>query len=246
MSPDGCRGPRPVLQGLVANRGEIAIGPAGSQAACPSRCTPVRLGSLHVETADESVLLEEGLDQTYLNGSAIIEAARSGGGRDPPGYGFLSRGRTSPGGSSPRASAAVRPPAIETMGDKISARLMIESRGPRHTRGRDPDERGGPPGCPGQRRCQGATRSDQGRRRGGEGHEVRLRPEEPQRVRGRGQEASAAFGDGTVYIERLLTRAGHVEIGSLRATAVPSTSTRGTAHSAQVPEGDRGGALAGS
>ena len=97
MSPEWMQGaPSPYSKVLVANRGEIAV--RVLQAAREAGLSSVAVfsesdsGSLHVETADESVLLEgEGLDQTYLNGSASIEAARStGADAIHPGYGFLS------------------------------------------------------------------------------------------------------------------------------------------------------------
>ena len=112
MAPEWMHGaPSPYSKILVANRGEIAV--RVLQAAREAGLSSVAVysesdsGSLHVETADESVLLEgEGLDQTYLNGSAIIEAARSTGRtRSTPATGSSRRGLTSPGRSSPRASA---------------------------------------------------------------------------------------------------------------------------------------------
>ena len=137
MSPEWMQGaPSPYSKVLVANRGEIAV--RVLQAAREAGLSSVAVysesdsGSLHVETADESVLLEgEGLDQTYLNGSAIIEAARStGADAIHPGYGFLSERADF---AREVESAGIRwigpsAHAIETMGDKISARtLMIES-----------------------------------------------------------------------------------------------------------------------
>tara|TARA_B100000401_G_scaffold314345_1_gene216997 strand:- start:482 stop:904 length:423 start_codon:yes stop_codon:yes gene_type:complete len=137
MSPEWMQGAtRPYSRLLVANRGEIAT--RVLQAAKESGLSTVAVYSqsdasaLHVETADQSVLLEgDGLDETYLNGSAIIEAARStGADAIHPGYGFLSERADF---AREVESAGIcwigpSPHAIETMGDKISARtLMIES-----------------------------------------------------------------------------------------------------------------------
>ncbi len=136
MSPEWMQGaPSPYSKVLVANRGEIAV--RVLQAAREAGLSSVAVysesdsGSLHVETADESVLLEgEGLDQTYLNGSAIIEAARStGADAIHPGYGGLSERADF---ARRVESAGIRwigpsAHAIETMGDKRSARtVMIE------------------------------------------------------------------------------------------------------------------------
>ena len=226
MSPEWMQGaPSPYSKVLVANRGEIAV--RVLQAAREAGLSSVAVysesdsGSLHVETADESVLLEgEGLDQTYLNGSAIIEAARStGADAIHPGYGFLSERADF---ARQVESAGIRwigpsAHAIETMGDKISARtLMIESGVPVIPGDEIPIEEGAD--------HLGALASAAAKvgypllikaSAGGGGKGMRS-VSVPKNLRSEfeaaAREASAAFGDGTVYIERLLTRARHVEI----------------------------------
>ena len=73
---------RPFSRVLVANRGEIAI--RVLRAVNESGLTSVAIfsdsdeKSMHVEIADRSVHLPgESLEETYLNGEAIIEAAIS-------------------------------------------------------------------------------------------------------------------------------------------------------------------------
>ena len=226
MSPEWMQGAtRPYSRLLVANRGEIAN--RVLQAAKESGLSTVAVYSqsdasaLHVETADQSVLLEgEGLDETYLNGSAIIEAARStGADAIHPGYGFLSERADF---AREVESAGIcwigpSPHAIETMGDKISARtLMIESGVPVIPGEEIPIEEGAD--------HLGALASAAAKvgypllvkaSAGGGGKGMRS-VSEPKNLRSEfeaaAREASAAFGDGTVYIERLLTRARHVEI----------------------------------
>lgn len=97
MSPSWMtESPRPYSKVLVANRGEIAV--RVLQAAREAGLKGVAIysntdsSSLHVEMAEESVLLEgQDLEETYLNIHAIIEAARSCGAEAiHPGYGFLS------------------------------------------------------------------------------------------------------------------------------------------------------------
>ena len=78
--------------------------------------------SLHVEMSDESFFLEgDSLEETYLNGSAIIEAARStGADAIHPGYGFLSERADFAREVESSGIRWIGPPAesIETMGDK--------------------------------------------------------------------------------------------------------------------------------
>ena len=128
--------PSPFSKVLVANRGEIAV--RVIQAAKEAGLSSVAVfsesdsSSLHVEMADEAVLLEgDSLEMTYLNGDSIIEAARStGADAIHPGYGFLSERADFARTVEDAGIRWIGPSAhaIETMGDKISARtLMIES-----------------------------------------------------------------------------------------------------------------------
>ena len=76
---------------LVANRGEIARRVMRSAHDMGIRCVAVYVDAdadaPHVVEADEAVRLAEG----YLDGKAILEAARATGARAiHPGYGFLS------------------------------------------------------------------------------------------------------------------------------------------------------------
>jgi len=210
---------------LVANRGEIAV--RVLRAASESGLRGVALfsdsdaGSLHVETADEAVHLPgASLAETYLNAEAIIEAARSSGAQAiHPGFGFLSERADFANAVKAAGLIWIGPPAgaIETMGDKISARRrMIES---------------GVPVIPGEEIAisesvdhLGALAAAAARvgyplllkaSAGGGGKGMRA-VHEPKMLRteyeAAAREATAAFGDGTVYVERLLTGARHVEI----------------------------------
>ena len=217
--------PRPFSKVLVANRGEIAV--RVLQAAREAGLSSVAIfsesdsSSLHVEMADESVLLEgDGLEMTYLNGSAIIEAARSSGADAiHPGYGFLSERANFARAVEGAGIRWIGPSAnaIETMGDKISARsLMIESGVPVIPGDQIPMEEGAD--------HLGALASAAAKvgypllikasaGGGGKGMRSVLVPKNLRsEFEAAAREASAAFGDGTVYIERLLNRARHVEI----------------------------------
>ena len=226
MSPEWMsEAPRPFSKVLVANRGEIAVRVLQASKEAGLSCVAVfsesDSSSLHVELADESVLLEGNtLDMTYLNGNAIIEAARStGADAIHPGYGFLSERADFARAVESAGIRWIGPSthAIETMGDKISARsLMIESGVPVIPGNQIPVEEGAD--------HLGALASAAAKvgypllikaSAGGGGKGMRS-VSVPKNLRGEfeaaAREASAAFGDGTVYIERLLTRARHVEI----------------------------------
>ena len=226
MPPEWMEGsPRPFSKVLVANRGEIAV--RILRAARESGLVGVAMysdsdaSSLHVEVADEAVrIVGDTLDQTYLNGSAIIEAAKScEADAIHPGYGFLSERAGFAREVESSGIVWIGPPAeaIETMGDKISARrLMIDSGVPVIPGEEVPVEDGADHlgnlaisaarvGYPLLLKASA----------GGGGKGMRA-VSEPKSLRSEyeaaAREASAAFGDGTVYVERLLRNAKHDEI----------------------------------
>ncbi|MED6296892.1 MAG: biotin carboxylase N-terminal domain-containing protein, partial [Candidatus Thermoplasmatota archaeon] len=128
--------PRPITKVLVANRGEIACRIFRSCAELGIGSVAIYSesdrGSLHQQTADESVYLPgDTLAETYLNIEAILSAAReTGADAIHPGYGFLSE-RSSFANAVKAADLVWIGPsahAIDEMGDKISARrAMIEA-----------------------------------------------------------------------------------------------------------------------
>ena len=226
MFPDWIIGaPNPFDSVLVANRGEIAV--RILRAAKESGLKGIAIfsdpdqNSLHVEISDQAIHLPgDNLSETYLNINAIISAAKKSGAQAiHPGYGFLSE-------RSDFAKAVVdadlvwigpSPEAIETMGDKISARRrMIESNVPIIPGEELAIEDGTNP--------LGVLASSAARvgypllvkaSAGGGGKGMRA-VYEPKMLRteyeAAAREASAAFGDGTVYVERLLTGSRHIEI----------------------------------
>lgn len=217
--------PRPFSTVLVANRGEIAVRvlQAAREAGLGSVAvySDADAGSLHVEVADEAVHISgETLADTYLNSEAIISAALSSGADAiHPGYGFLSE-------RSDFASAVIEaglvwigppPGAISTMGDKISARIrMIESGvpvipGEELTVPDGADHLGALAACAAQVGYPLLLKASAGG--GGKGMRA---VQEPKMLRteyeAASREASAAFGDGTIYVERFLTGARHIEV----------------------------------
>ena len=184
-------------------------------------------GALHTELADISLPLEGSGAPAYLNGEAIIAAALA---NDVdgihPGFGFLSERA---GFAQAVIDAGLiwigpSPSAIERMGDKMTARITMREAGVPVIPGeeieiestgdedadlaatlsavRDASARVGFPlllkasaggGGKGMRAVESADGLDEA-------------------VRGARREAIAAFGDGRVYLERLLRGARHVEV----------------------------------
>ena len=210
---------------LVANRGEIAVRVLTAAREAGLRGVAVfsdaDAKALHVELADEAIHLPgQTLAETYLNTDAIIAAAQSSGAQAiHPGYGFLSERADFASAVKQAGLVWIGPPpeAISTMGDKISARLkMMES---------------GVPVIPGEELSvpDGADHLGQlaacaarvgyplllKASAGGGGKGMRS-VSEPKMLRteyeAASREASAAFGDGTIYVERLLVGARHIEV----------------------------------
>ena len=201
---------------LVANRGEIARrvfrtcrqAGIGTVAVCsdPDAAAP------HAAEADAVVALPgASLAQTYLNGAAIVAAAvRAGADAVHPGYGFLSENA-----GFARAVLAAgltwvgpQPDAIEAMGSKISSKRLAAAAGVPVLTALDPQdltEDRAPSPFPVLIKASAGG--------GGRGMRVvRSAAELPAALASASREAAAAFGDGTIYCEPLLTGARHVEV----------------------------------
>ena len=207
---------------LVANRGEIA---------CRILRTCRRLGfetvavhsdadaaSLHVASADRAVPIGGSAPaQSYLLGEKVVEAARASGAHAVhPGYGFLSENEDF--ARAVQAAGLVwigpDPKTIEDMGDKERARLLAKSAGV-------PVLPGSARFAPGDRGGLDAAADEVGypllvkASAGGGGIGMR-RVERPgdlaAAVEATQSMAARAFGDGTVYLERFIAEARHVEI----------------------------------
>src|SRR5262249_3391032 len=108
---------------LVANRGEIARRVFRSARAMGIRCVAVYVDAAaaepHVTDADEALRIAT----SYLDGKAILDAARASGARAiHPGYGFLSENAAFAADVAEAGLVWVGPPpeAIERMGDKLA------------------------------------------------------------------------------------------------------------------------------
>ena len=192
---------------LVANRGEIARRVFRTARAMGMRCvavyTDADAGAPHVTDADEAVRLPD-IDGEigYLNGSAIIAAARTlGADAVHPGYGFLSENAGFARDVEAAGLVWVGPPpdVIAAMGDKLAAkRAAIDAEVPTLPTG---DDIGFPL----------LVKAAAGG--GGKGMRVVTSSAElPDALTSAKREAASAFGDDTVFLERYVERSRHIEM----------------------------------
>ena len=205
---------------LVANRGEIALRVIR---ACQQMGIETVLAastadrdSLPARAADRMVCIGPAIAaQSYLDVRAIITAAK-GTGADAvhPGYGFLSE---SPDLAQACADEGLvfigpRPDNIREMGNKLKAREKAKAFGL--------------PMLPGSEKVDSWQDAAQVAQRigfpvmlkaaaggGGRGMKIVTQPDELQRMfESASNEARAAFGDNTLYLERYIANARHVEV----------------------------------
>ncbi|AIY03097.1 acyl-CoA carboxylase subunit alpha [Arthrobacter sp. PAMC 25486] len=206
---------------LIANRGEISVRVARSCRALGIESVAVHssadAGSLHVRVADTAVDLGDGpASENYLNIPKIIAAALDSGAQAiHPGYGFLSENPQFAEAIAAAGLTFIGPSAhaIATMGGKVAAREVaarvqvplapgtngaiasaaaVEAFGTEHGYPVLVKASAGGGGR-GMRRIDSAAQAE-------EAFAAAVR------------EATAAFGNGEVYLERYLTRARHVEV----------------------------------
>ncbi|RPG70359.1 MAG: ATP-grasp domain-containing protein [Euryarchaeota archaeon TMED99] len=210
---------------LVANRGEIACRilracrEAGLQSVAIYAENDTK--SLFVELADQAILLQgDSITATYLNQEQILEiAATTGCDAVHPGFGFLSE-RADFARAVTQAGIqwiGPSPSAIERMGDKMTARKTMRDAGVPVIPGEEIEEEDENEALIAIQ--QASTRvgyplllkaSSGG---GGKGMRAVERPEDlVEAAQSARREALAAFGDGRVYLERMLTGSKHVEI----------------------------------
>jgi acetyl-CoA carboxylase biotin carboxylase subunit len=213
---------------LVANRGEIAVRIIRAcrelGLATVAVFSEIDRHSLHVRYADEAYLLGPAPSrESYLRGDKILDIARkSGATAIHPGYGFLAERADFAQACLDAGFAFVgpKPSSIAAMGDKAVARATVA--------------RAGVPVVPGTE-GEGALRDDELLQLapqiglpllikataggGGKGmREVRTFDEMPNLLVAARREAESSFGDGNVYLEKLLEGARHIEIQVLADT----------------------------
>jgi len=207
---------------LIANRGEIAV-------RIIRACREVGLETvavfseadrqaLHVRLADEAYLLGPAPSrESYLRMDKILEFARkSGADAIHPGYGFLAEREEFAAACAESGITFIgpKPSSIAAMGDKMTARETVR--------------KAGVPVVPGTEDVGNLTddellmiapkigfplliKATAGG--GGKGmREVRSLEDMPELLKSARREAESAFGDGNVYLEKLVTGARHIEI----------------------------------
>ncbi|WP_431880996.1 biotin carboxylase N-terminal domain-containing protein [Micromonospora chalcea] len=196
---------------LVANRGEIA-----RRVFATCRALGVATVAVHsdadadapfVADADQAVRLPGNTPaETYLRIDAILDAARrSGADAVHPGYGFLAENAEFAAAVTDAGLTWVGPSAkaIAAMGDKMAAKALLADAGvPMLPTWTDPAEVTAFPVL-----VKAAA--------GGGGRGMRIVHDAAglaEAVAGARREAAAAFGDGTVFIERYVERGRHVEV----------------------------------
>ncbi len=206
---------------LVANRGEIALRILRACRELGVRCVAVYSeadqNAPHVAAADEAVCIGPApASESYLRVDRILEAAERTGARGiHPGYGFLAERAAFAQAVEGAGLVFVGPTAhtIAAMGDKTEARRRMRAAGVpivpgvEHALG-DVDEAlevAAEIGYPVLLKASAGG--------GGKGMRVvREAAELPSAFGAAGREATAAFGDGSVYAEKFLERPRHIEI----------------------------------
>ena len=206
---------------LIANRGEVAV--RVSRAAADLGIATVAIhsqddaASLHVQAADEALPLSGRGVPAYLDGAGIVRRARAAGCDSiHPGYGFLAENAAFARACEEGGLRFVGP-AVETLelfGDKLRARAAALAHDVPVLPGTDAPTsvaqataffEGLPAGSAMMIKAVA----------GGGGRGTRVISSADQiaatfeRCR---SEAEGAFGDGTLYVERMVTRARHVEV----------------------------------
>src|SRR5260221_609868 len=205
---------------LVANRGEIAVRVMTACQEVGIRTVAVYSDidrhALHVRRADEAYAIGPApAAESYLNISAIIAAARGAGAQAiHPGYGFLSENAEFAQACAAAQLVFIGPPpaAMRLMGSKIAAKRAVEL--------------AGVPTVPGY---AGPARDTRGLLKeaqrigfpvlikaaaggGGKGmREVNNPRDFAEALEAARREALAAFGDDTIFLEKLLVAPRHVE-----------------------------------
>jgi len=205
---------------LIANRGEIAIRVARTAREMGIETVAAFAESdreaLHVRQADRAVSLGDGppLD-TYLSIPRVLEAAReSGADAVHPGYGFLSEDAAFARAVEEAGLVWVGPPAsaMEEMGEKLRARRRMEAAGVPVVPGSRPDAASDPELAGEAERLGFPLLVKASAGGGGKGmSRVERREDLPAALALARRVAGAAFGDETVYLERLLDSPRHVE-----------------------------------
>jgi acetyl-CoA carboxylase biotin carboxylase subunit len=206
---------------LIANRGEIAV-------RIVRACREVGVESIavysdadthaaHVLAADRAVAIGPApATESYLSIERILRAAReSGADAIHPGYGFLAENAAFAAACTDAGLTFVGPPAavIARMGSKIEARRLVHAAGVPVVPGETPVDQSDAGLLDAVERVGLPALVKASAGGGGKGmRRVSDTAGAAEAIRSARREAAAAFGDGTLYVERLVERPHHVEV----------------------------------
>jgi acetyl-CoA/propionyl-CoA carboxylase biotin carboxyl carrier protein len=206
---------------LVANRGEIAVRVIRTLRALGIASVAVYsdadAAALHVRAADEALWIgQAAASDSYLNIDRIVAAAVSCGAEAVhPGYGFLAENARFAQACLDAGLVFVGPPpaAILAMGDKIAAKAVVSAAGVPVVPG------AGAAGMPDEELISSLNEGwfpvliKPSAGGGGKGMRVvSSLAEMPSALESARRTAVAAFGDGTLLVERYLPKPRHIEI----------------------------------
>lgn len=206
---------------LIANRGEIAVRVMRTARRMGIRTIAVYseadTAAMHVAEADEAVCIGPPSPvESYLNIKAVLGAARDTGAEAiHPGYGFLSENAAFAEACQEAGIIFVGPSAgsIRAMGDKAAAKAAMEGAGVPLVPGYHGDDQS-PKMLAGEAKKIGfpvLIKASAGG--GGRGMRiVREAAEFTDALASAKREASGAFGDDRVIIEKYLERSRHIEV----------------------------------
>jgi len=206
---------------LIANRGEIAV---RIIRACRERgvesvavFSEPDAKARHVALADRAVAIGPAPSvDSYLSFEKILDAARStGADAIHPGYGFLSQNAKFAEACRKSGITFVGPSAsaIAAMGSKIEARRLVDQAGVPVVPGELPRDQSdaGVAAAIDRLGLPALVKASAGG--GGKGmRPIRATSDVAEAVPAARREALSSFGDGTLYIERLLERPRHIEV----------------------------------
>jgi acetyl/propionyl-CoA carboxylase alpha subunit/acetyl-CoA carboxylase carboxyltransferase component len=207
---------------LIANRGEIAIRIAkaahGLGMESVAVYAPADAHSLHIRTATDARALPQASDPvaSYLDGTALIEVAKAAGcDCVHPGYGFLSENANFAAMCAAAGLVFVGPPpsALRLFGDKVAARTLAAAHDVPTVAGSsaalasvaEARQVAASLGYPVMLKAAA----------GGGGRGMRAVADEGELADAFARcqsEAAAAFGDGSVFVEKLVERPRHIEV----------------------------------